>query len=152
MGEIIIYSDGGARGNGKDNNVGGWGAVLEYKGHRKEIFGGERNTTNNIQELKGAINALLALKTTHIPVRLHCDSAYVVNGITSWVSGWKKNGWKKSDGKTIENLELWKELDRLVSLQDDIKFIKVRGHSGVPLNEKADELANKAMDEVELNG
>jgi ribonuclease HI len=115
----------------------------------KEIYAGERNTTNNIQELKGAINALKALKTTHIPVRVHCDSAYVVNGITSWVKGWKKKGWRKSDGKIIENLELWKELDALVLMQEDVKFIKVKGHAGVELNELADQLANKAMDEVE---
>jgi ribonuclease HI len=146
--EIIIYSDGGCRGNAKDENIGGWGAVLQYGNHVKEIYGGERNTTNNIQELKGAINALLALKSTDIPVKLHCDSAYVVNGITSWVKGWKKKGWKKSDGKIVENLELWKELDRLVALQDDITFVKVKGHAGVELNELADQLANRAMDEV----
>jgi ribonuclease HI len=148
MSEIIIYCDGGCRGNAKDENIGGWGAVLEYKGHVKELYGGERNTTNNIQELKGAINALMALKTTNLPVRVHCDSAYVVNGITSWVAGWKKKGWKKGDGKTPENLELWKKLDELVLKQSDIKFIKVKGHAGVELNELADQLANKAMDEV----
>jgi ribonuclease HI len=148
MSEIIIYCDGGCRGNAKDENIGGWGAVLEYKGHVKELYGGERNTTNNIQELKGAINALMALKTTNLPVRVHCDSAYVVNGITSWVAGWKKKGWKKGDGKTPENLELWKQLDELVLKQSDIKFIKVKGHAGVELNELADQLANKAMDEV----
>jgi ribonuclease HI len=148
MSEIIIYTDGGCRGNAKDENIGGWGAVLEYKGHVKELYGGERNTTNNIQELKGAIMALEALKTTNIPVRLHCDSAYVVNGITSWVAGWKRKGWKKSDGKIIENLELWKELDRLVLLQDDIQFIKVKAHIGIELNELADSLANKGMDEI----
>ena len=149
---IEIWCDGGVRGNGKEENIGGWGAVLEYKGHVKELYEGERNTTNNIQELKGAINALQALKSTNIPVRVHCDSAYVVNGISQWVKGWKKRGWRKSDNKVIENLELWKELDRLVNLQEDIQFIKVRGHSGVILNEKADELANKAMDEVINNG
>lgn len=149
MSEIIIYSDGGCRGNAKDENIGGWGAVLQYKGHVKEIYDGTRNTTNNIMELTGAIKALEALKTTHIPVRLHCDSAYVVNGITSWVKGWKKKGWRKSDGKIIENLELWKRLDELVNMQEDIKFIKVKGHAGVELNELADQLANKAMDEVE---
>jgi ribonuclease HI len=148
MNEIIIYTDGGCRGNAKDENIGGWGAVLEYKGHVKEIYEGERNTTNNIQELKGAINALKTLKTTHISVKLHCDSAYVINGITQWVKGWKKKGWKKSDGKIIENLELWKELDSLADMQDDLQWVKVKGHSGVPLNERADELANLAMDGV----
>lgn len=149
MEEIIIYCDGGCRGNAKDDNIGGWGAVLSYKGHVKELYAGERNTTNNIQELKGAINALKILKTTHLPVRVHCDSAYVVNGITSWVKGWKNRGWRKSDNKIIENLELWKELDKLVGLQMDIKFIKVKGHSDNEGNNRADALANLAMDEVE---
>jgi ribonuclease HI len=149
MAEIIIYCDGGCRGNAKDENIGGYGAVLEYKGHVKEIYAGERNTTNNIQELKGAINSLKALKTTNIPVKIHCDSAYVINGITKWVAGWKKKGWKKGDGKTPENLELWKELDILSAMQEDLQWVKVKGHAGVELNELADQLANKAMDEVE---
>lgn len=148
MSEIIIFCDGGCRGNQNNENIGGYGVVLEYNGHTKELYGGERNTTNNIQELKGAINALLALKTTNIPVRMYCDSAYVVNGINQWVAGWKKKGWKKGDGKRPENLELWKELDRLVLLQDDIKVLKVKGHAGHDGNERADELANIAMDEV----
>lgn len=147
MDKITIYSDGGCRGNAKDENIGGWGAVLEYNGHKKEIYKGECNTTNNIQELKGAIYALKALKTTHIAVELYCDSAYVVNGINQWVAGWKKNGWKKKGGE-IKNLELWKELDRLVLMQEDIKFLKVKGHAGNEGNERADELANLAMDEV----
>jgi ribonuclease HI len=146
--EIIIYCDGGVRGNGKEDNIGGYGAVLSFKGRVLEIYEGERNTTNNIQELKGAINSLKVLRTTRIPVRVHCDSAYVVNGITSWVKGWKKRGWRKSDGKIIENLELWKELDELVSKQENCAFVKVKGHVGIELNEKADELANRAMDEI----
>jgi ribonuclease HI len=149
MSEIIIYTDGGCRGNGKEESVGGWGVYLTYKGHEKELYGGERNTTNNIQELKGAINALLALKTTHLPVRVYIDSAYVVNGINQWVKGWKGRGWKKPDGKTPENLELWKELDRLVGLQMDLQILKIKGHAGHDGNERADQLANKAMDEVE---
>ena len=149
MQEIIIYCDGGCRGNGKEESVGGWGVVLQYGDHVKELYGGERNTTNNIQELKGAINALTALKTTRIPVRIHCDSAYVVNGMNQWVKGWKKKGWRKGDGKTPENVELWKRLDELSSKQDDIQWIKVKGHADNEGNNKADELANRAMDEVE---
>ncbi|MGV4321146.1 ribonuclease HI [Bacillus mojavensis] len=149
MSEIIIYADGGCRGNQNEENIGGWGAVLQYNGHVKELYEGKRNTTNNQMELTGAIRALEALKTTKIPVRLHMDSAYVVNGITQWVKGWKKKGWRKGDGKKPENLELWKRLDELVGNQKDIKFIKVKGHAGVELNELADQLANKAMDEVE---
>lgn len=147
--EIIIFCDGGCRGNHQDENIGGWGVVLEYKGHRKELYKGERNTTNNQQELKGAINALLALKTTNIPVRIHCDSAYVVNGITKWVAGWKKKGWKKGDGKNPENLELWKQLDELVAKQSNIEFVKVKGHADNEGNIRADELANLAMDGVD---
>lgn len=148
MQEIIIYCDGGCRGNGKEESIGGWGVVLQYGDHVKELYEGERNTTNNIQELKGAINALTALKTTRIPVRIHCDSAYVVNGMNQWVKGWKKKGWRKGDGKTPENVELWKRLDELSSKQDDIQWIKVKGHADNEGNNKADELANRAMDEV----
>ena len=149
MQEIIIYCDGGTRNNqDRDNSIGGWGVVLQYGDYTKELYGGERNTTNNIQELKGAINALTALKTTRIPVRIHCDSAYVVNGMNQWVKGWKKKGWRKGDGKTPENVELWKRLDELSSKQDDIQWIKVKGHADNEGNNKADELANRAMDEV----
>ena len=149
MDKIIVFCDGGCRGNNQSENVGGYGIVLQYKEHVKEIYKGERNTTNNQQELKGAIVALESIKTTHIPIVIHSDSAYVINGITQWVKGWKKKGWKKGDGKTPENLELWKRLDELVNMQSDIVFCKVKGHSGVELNELADLLANKAMDLIE---
>ena len=153
MDKIIVFCDGGTRNNqDPTNNVGGYGIVLQYKGRTKEIYKGERNTTNNQQELKGVIVALESIKTTHIPIAIHSDSAYVVNGITQWVKGWKKKGWKKGDGKTPENLELWKRLDELVNMQSDIVFCKVKGHSGVELNELADELANRAMDDVEMEG
>jgi ribonuclease HI len=148
MQEIIIYCDGGCRGNQNQSNKGGWGAVLQYKEHVKELYGGEQNTTNNRMELTGAIRALQSIKTSHNPIKLHCDSAYVVNGINQWVAGWKKRGWRKSDGKKIENLELWKLLDELVLMQDNIEVIKVKGHAGVELNELADQLANKGMDEI----
>lgn len=148
MNEIIIYCDGGCRGNQKDSNVGGWGVCLEYKGHTKELWGGEKNTTNNRMELTGAIRALQALKKTNIPVKIHCDSAYVINGITSWIKGWKKKGWRKSDNKPVENVELWKYLDELASAQEYIEWVKVKGHVGIEGNEKADELANRGMDEV----
>lgn len=147
--KIIIHTDGGVRNNGKKDSVGGYGIVLEYGEHKKELYAGEVGTTNNIQELKGVINALKAIKTTHIPIELYCDSTYVVDGINQWVAGWKKRGWKKSDGKTPENLELWKELDRLVAIQKDLKILKIKGHAGHEGNERADELANIAMDEVE---
>ena len=151
MSEIVIYTDGGVRGNGKEENVGGWGAVLKFGEHQKELYGSVQNTTNNQTELLGAIKGLEALKTTNIPVRVHCDSAYVVNGITKWIIGWKKKKWKKGDGKTPENLELWKRLDELTAMQDDIQYIWVKGHAGNEFNELADQLANKAMDELENN-
>lgn len=146
---ITVFTDGGARGNGNEDAVGGWGVVLRYKGHEKELWGGEKGVTNNQMELKGAINALQNIKTTNIPIRLHSDSAYVVNGITKWVAGWKKKGWRKGDGKTPENLDLWKQLDNLVHKQDDIQFIWVKGHATNEGNNRADELANIAMNELE---
>lgn len=147
--EIIIYTDGGCRGNGKENNVGGWGAVLSYSGIVKELYGGEHDTTNNMMELTSIIRALQSLKRKDLPVRVHMDSAYVVNGINDWVTGWKKRGWKKADKKPILNLELWKELDGLVSSFEDIQILKVKAHVGIELNEVADGLANKGMDELE---
>ena len=148
MENIIVYCDGGCRGNQSDENVGGYGIVLQYKGYIKEIYKGERNTTNNQQELKGAIVALESIKTTNIPVIIHCDSAYVINGMNQWVKGWKKNGWTKKGGE-IKNLDLWKRLDELASKQSNLVFQKVKGHSTNEGNNRADELANKAMDEVE---
>lgn len=143
---ISIWVDGGCRGNGKEKNVGGWGAVMKYRDSTKEIYGGEKQTTNNVQELTGAIEALKSLKTKSIPVRIHCDSAYVVNGMNEWVKGWKKKGWKKADKKPILNLEKWKELDALSESFDDIEWLKVKGHSTDVGNNRADELANQAMD------
>lgn len=147
---IEIWCDGGCRGNSKDENIGGWGAVLKYKDNIKELYDGERNTTNNIQELKSVINALQALKTNNKPILIYCDSQYVVNGITKWIDGWKKRGWRKSDKKVIENLELWKKLDELVNLQQNIQFIWVKGHADNEGNNRADELANIAMDELKV--
>lgn len=155
MSKIIIYTDGGARNNGKENNIGGYGIVLQYvtrdNTYIKELYAGERNTTNNIQEMKGLIVALETIKTTSIPIELYCDSAYVVNGVNDWMNGWKKRGWRKSDGKVIENLELWKRIYELVNMQKDLQVKKIKGHAGHEGNEKADELANRAMNEVEMN-
>jgi ribonuclease HI len=149
MSKIIIYTDGGCRGNAKSENIGGFGVVLQYGEHEKEMYGGERNTTNNIQELKGAITGLEALKTTHIPVELYSDSKYVVEGVNdNWVRSWRRNGWKNSSNKTPKNLELWVRLMELVTMQEDIKFIWVKGHASNEGNNRADQLANKAMDEV----
>jgi ribonuclease HI len=146
---IIIYCDGGCRGNQNIENVGGWGAVFQYKGKSKELYGGELNTTNNIMELTAAIKALESLKTTNIPVEMYIDSAYVVNGMNDWIKGWIAKGWRKSNKKPVENKELWIRLKELADKQENIRFNKVLGHSGVELNELADQLANKAMDELQ---
>lgn len=147
MNKIIIYADGGCRNNQCKENIGGWGAYLTKGEYIKELYGSAKNTTNNKMELTSAIEGLKVLKKYTTPVEVHMDSAYVVNGINSWVTDWIKKNWRKSDGKPVENKELWQELWALKSKFNDIKFIKVKGHSGNDGNEKADELANKAMDE-----
>lgn len=149
MDNIIIYCDGGCRGNQNTENVGGWGAVFKYKDKVKELYGGEKNTTNNIMELTAAIKALESIKTTHIPIQMYIDSAYVINGMNEWIHGWIKKNWKKSNKKPVENKELWIKLNELRNKQSSVEFIKVKGHDGVELNELADTLANKAMDELE---
>lgn len=135
--KVIIYTDGSCLGN---PGRGGWGALLEFNGVKKELYGGEANTTNNQMELKAAIEALKALKGNCI-VELHTDSVYVKNGITTWIKSWKKNGWRTASKKPVKNVELWQELDELVKFHD-IKWLWVKGHSGNAGNEKADELAN----------
>lgn len=149
MDKIIIYADGGSRNNGKENAIGGWGVVLTYGNSKKELYGGQKNVTNNQMELIAAIKALEAIKTTDIPVEVYCDSAYVVNGMNEWIYNWVKKGWRTANKKPVENKELWMKLHELRNNQETINFIKVKGHSGVNLNELADQLANKAMDVVE---
>lgn len=147
MEKIIIYTDGACAGNQNSENVGGYGAILLYRGHEKEIYDGEINTTNNKMEMKACIEALKTLKRKDIPVELYTDSAYVCNCINQkWYVKWRKNGWKNSKKNPVENKEMWIELLDLVEALEDIRFFKVKGHSGVPLNERADDLANKGMD------
>ncbi|MFT8317807.1 MAG: ribonuclease HI [Sporolactobacillus sp.] len=150
MEQIIIYCDGGCRGNQSDNNIGGWGAVLKFNEQTKELCGGAVNTTNNIMELTAAIRALESLKTTDIPVDFFIDSAYVVNGMNSWVQGWSRKGWRTAAGAPVKNKALWIQLNQLAQKQKKITFNKVKGHHGVALNELADQLANRAMDETAL--
>lgn len=141
MSDVIeIYTDGACSGNpGK----GGWGAVLLYREHKKEISGYQESTTNNQMELKAAIEGLKAIKKSS-KIIIHTDSKYVMEGITSWIEGWKKNGWKNSHKKPVKNIELWQELDELVS-KHDIKWKWVKGHSGNKYNEIADSLAVEAI-------
>jgi ribonuclease HI len=137
---VVIHTDGACKGN---PGPGGWGALLEYDGHRKELFGGEAHTTNNRMELVAVIRALEALTRTS-DVELYTDSQYVKNGIESWIHGWKRNGWKTSDRKPVKNAELWRELEAL-SARHRIRWHWVRGHHDNPGNERADELANRGV-------
>jgi ribonuclease HI len=134
---VVIHTDGACKGN---PGPGGWGALLEYNGRRKEIFGGEAQTTNNRMELVAVIRALEAL-TRETEVDLYTDSQYVKNGIESWIHGWKRNGWRTSDKKAVKNADLWRELDGLAA-RHRIRWHWVRGHDDNPGNERADELAN----------
>ena len=139
---VIIHTDGACSGN---PGPGGWGALLEYDQTKKEIFGGAAETTNNRMELSAAINALNALKRKSI-VDLHTDSTYVRDGITKWMVNWKKNGWKTAAKKPGKNKDLWVELDEAIQ-RHEVRWHWVKGHAGNPGNEKADELANKGMEE-----
>jgi ribonuclease HI len=141
--EAEIYTDGACRGN---PGRGGWGAVLRYKGHEKTLYGAELLTTNNRMELMAAICALESLKRP-CRVRLTTDSQYVQKGITEWMANWKRNGWKTAAKKLVKNADLWQRLDMAIT-GHDIQWQWVRGHSGHPENELADELANKAIDEL----
>ena len=145
MSDVVkIYTDGACKGN---PGVGGWGVLLEMNGTEKELFGGERLTTNNRMELLAVIRALEAL-TRRCNVQLHTDSKYVQQGITEWIHGWKKNGWRTSARKPVKNDDLWKELDA-VSQNHDIEWLWVKGHAGHNGNEKADQLANRGVESME---
>ena len=141
--QLVIYTDGACRGN---PGPGGWGALLVYNGSEKELFGGEAQTTNNRMELKAAIEALKALKRP-CSLTLYTDSKYVQNGIQQWIRGWKAKGWKTAAKKPVKNVDLWKELDEQVG-KHDISWQWVKGHAGVEGNERADQLANKGIDEM----
>jgi len=142
--QILIYTDGACRGN---PGPGGWGAVLQFADKEKRLYGGERETTNNRMELTAVIRALECLKDNQWPVRVVTDSKYVLQGITEWIKGWKKKGWRTASKKPVMNAELWQELDALVE-RFDIQWEWVKGHSGHPGNELADELANRGIDEL----
>jgi ribonuclease HI len=134
---VDVYTDGACKGN---PGVGGWGALLRSGSHSREIYGGEAATTNNRMELMAVIRALEALKKP-CRVRVHTDSQYVQLGISRWIHGWKKNGWRTAEKKPVKNAELWQELDRLAA-SHDIEWLWVKGHAGHHGNERADELAN----------
>jgi ribonuclease HI len=128
MKTIYIYTDGACSGNQRDSNIGGWGALLEYGEHQKEIFGGEINTTNNRMEMLALLNALKAIKKPGYNISFFSDSSYLVNCFREkWYENWQKNGWKNSKKKDVENRDLWEELLHLVS-QHQISFYRVKGH------------------------
>ncbi len=141
--EIEIYADGACKGN---PGPGGWGVILRAGSHEKELFGGERDTTNNRMELTAVIRGLEALKR---PCRIHVftDSQYVVKGMTEWLAGWKKKGWKNAAREPVKNVDLWQQLEALAA-QHDIEWNWVKGHAGHPENERADQLANKGVENL----
>jgi len=141
---VEIYTDGACSGN---PGPGGWGAVLQYANRTKELWGGEAEpTTNNRMELMAAIAALEGL-TRRSTVRLHTDSSYLRNGITGWLAGWKRNGWRTASKQPVKNEDLWRRLDSAAS-KHDIQWLWVKGHAGNPGNERADLLANRGMAEA----
>jgi ribonuclease HI len=142
MNSITIYTDGACKGN---PGPGGWGVLLKSGTTEKELFGGERETTNNRMEMMAVIEALKALKRP-CKVTLHLDSKYVLQGITEWLPGWKAKGWKTAAKQPVKNVDLWQQLDALVhTAGHDIEWRWVKGHAGDPGNERADALANRGV-------
>ena len=141
--QVTIHTDGACSGN---PGPGGFGAILQWGDHTRELKGGEAHTTNNRMELMAAITALESLKRT-CTVDLHTDSQYLRNGIMTWIKGWKRNGWKTADRKPVKNVDLWQRLDAALA-HHTVRWHWVRGHSGHDLNERADELAREAIAEL----
>ena len=144
---VTIYTDGACSGN---PGPGGWGVILQWGDHTKELHGGEAHTTNNRMELTAAIMALEVLKRP-VTVDLHTDSQYLRNGFTSWIHGWKRNGWRTADKKPVKNADLWQRLDAAVR-RHTVHWHWVRGHAGHDLNERADELAREGIADVKAAG
>ncbi|HUB63052.1 MAG TPA: ribonuclease HI [Methylocella sp.] len=139
-GVVSIWTDGACSGN---PGPGGWGAILRFGAHEKELFGGEAATTNNRMELTAAITALEALNRPSV-VHLHTDSNYLKGGITTWIAAWKRNGWQTADKKPVKNIELWQRLDAAAAVHN-IDWRWVKGHADDVMNERADALARKGM-------
>ena len=137
---VVIYTDGACSGN---PGPGGWGAILTFDGHEREICGGEADTTNNRMELMAAISALETL-TRPCTVDLHTDSQYLRGGVMGWMDNWKKRGWLTSDKKPVKNIELWQRLDEARG-RHEVSWHWVKGHAGHEMNERADELARQGM-------
>jgi ribonuclease HI len=149
MKQVMIFCDGACSGNGKETNIGGWGAVLKYKDQIRECFGGSPETTNNVMELTAAIEALKCLNSKEISVSVYSDSAYVVNCFQNgWYHKWKMNGWMTAKKEPVENKALWQELIGLVESFSEVRFFKVKGH--LDLN-KASDLAKWHKKFIETN-
>lgn len=143
MDVVEIFTDGACSGN---PGPGGWGAILRYKGREKELFGGEPATTNNRMELRAVIEALATLKRS-VPVRVHTDSQYVQKGISEWIHGWKRRGWKTAGREPVKNEDLWRRLDELAA-GHRVEWHWVKGHAGHPENERADALARQGVEQA----
>jgi ribonuclease HI len=144
--KVIIHTDGACSGN---PGPGGWGAILEWNGHSRALKGGEPHTTNNRMELMAAIMALETLKRP-CAAEIHTDSQYLRDGITKWIHGWKRNGWRTADKKPVKNAELWQRLEAALA-HHKVSWHWVRGHAGHDMNERADELARAAIAEMRAN-
>ena len=143
MTEVVIYTDGACSGN---PGPGGWGVVMRWQGTEKEMYGAEPLTTNNRMELMAAIQALEALQRP-TKVELHTDSKYLLDGITKWIKGWQRNGWKTSGKKPVKNDDLWRRLVEAIR-PHDVSWVWVKGHAGDPGNERADALARRGIEEA----
>jgi ribonuclease HI len=145
--KVVIYTDGACSGN---PGPGGWGAILTFGDHEKEISGSEPHTTNNRMELMAAIAALETLKRP-CKVELHTDSEYLQKGISAWIEKWKRNGWRTADRKPVKNADLWRRLDAALQ-RHEVDWRWVRGHVGHPMNERADQLARAAIGKARAGG
>lgn len=143
MKEVRVWTDGACKGN---PGPGGWGALLQYGAHQKEIFGGEANTTNNRMEIQAVIEALLLLKESCC-VHIYTDSQYVKKGMTEWISNWKARQWRTAAKKPVKNADLWQQLDQLCQ-KHQLQWHWVKGHAGDPNNERADQLANLGVEQA----
>ncbi len=143
MKPVVVYTDGACRGN---PGPGGWGVLIGYGEHEKELWGGEPGTTNNRMELMAAIQGLASLREA-CDVRVYTDSTYVLKGITKWLPNWKVRNWKTAARKSVKNADLWKRLDEETQ-RHQIEWLWVKGHSGESGNERADMLANRGIDEL----